>query len=116
MSHGTREKPVRVVPPDLESWPTIGQGHFANLKVDTGEVRIWHSRMTLADGETEPIQIEELQDGSWVSVCPHDYIIELGDTWYRFQGPPRSLVGGVVGECYDHHGPAHAHRRGWFCA
>lgn len=46
--------------------PTINQGHYSDLKIDTGEVRVWASRMMLADGETEPVQIEKLVNGRWV--------------------------------------------------
>jgi hypothetical protein len=48
--------------------PTITQGHTANLKYDDGTIRIWRSRMTIADGELDPIQVEKLVDGSWIDV------------------------------------------------
>lgn len=51
---------------ELERMPTLHSGHFANLKVDTGTLRIWVSRMTIADGELDPIQVERLENGVWI--------------------------------------------------
>lgn len=51
---------------DLQALPTLSQGHTADLKIDTGTLRVWLSRMTIADGELEPVQIERLRDGRWV--------------------------------------------------
>jgi hypothetical protein len=55
-------------PNELHALPTIRQGHFCNLKIETPELRVWASRCSIADGETEPTQIEWLQDRRWVSV------------------------------------------------
>ena len=52
----------------LEDMPTIHSGQYADLKIDTGTKRVWLSRMTAADGETQPVQIERLIDGCWVDV------------------------------------------------
>lgn len=51
---------------EIEAMPTLHSGHFANLKYDDGKIRIWRSRMTIADGELDPIQVERLEDGVWV--------------------------------------------------
>ena len=51
---------------ELTAMPTLRSGHFANLKVDTGEIRIWVSRCSLADGELDPVQVECLEDGCWI--------------------------------------------------
>lgn len=51
---------------ELLAMPTLEQGHFANLKIDTGTLRVWVSRMTIADGELDPVQVERLEDGVWV--------------------------------------------------
>lgn len=51
---------------ELKSKPTICQGHSADLKVDTGTLRIWVSRCTIADGELDPVQVEVLKDGRWI--------------------------------------------------
>jgi len=53
---------------DLTAMPTIHQGQYANLKADTGTMRLWLSRMTAEDGETQPVQIEALIGGRWVDV------------------------------------------------
>jgi len=53
---------------ELAAMPTLHQGHFANLKVDTGEIRIWLSRCTIADGELDPVSVEKLVNGCWVDV------------------------------------------------
>jgi hypothetical protein len=52
--------------------PTISSGHFENLKAE-GEVegvptRWWLSRMTVEDGETNAIHVEQLIDGRWQEV------------------------------------------------
>jgi hypothetical protein len=51
---------------ELRAMPTMHHGQDADLKIDTGSVRVWSSNMTIADGETEPVQVEELTDGKWV--------------------------------------------------
>ena len=56
---------------ELHEMPTLHQGHFGNLKFDDGKVRYWLSRMTKADGEKFPVQVERLQNGNWVTV--HEY-------------------------------------------
>lgn len=56
----------------LKELPTIHSGQYANLKIDTGEMRIWLSRCTEADGETQPVQVERLIDGRWIDVTEED--------------------------------------------
>jgi len=51
---------------ELLAMPTLHSGHFANLKVDTGKIRIWVSRMTMEDGEIDPVQVERFEGGCWV--------------------------------------------------
>jgi hypothetical protein len=53
---------------ELEKLPTIDPGQFANLKVNAGGIRIWLSRMTVRDGEREPIYVEFLENGRWVDI------------------------------------------------
>jgi hypothetical protein len=53
---------------ELRAMPTLHQGYAANLKVDNGTLRIWLSRMSLADGELHPIQVERLVNGRWEDV------------------------------------------------
>lgn len=50
----------------LEDLPTLEEGHMDDLKIDTGKIRIWLSRV---DGS---IAIEELIKGSWDLVKEHD--------------------------------------------
>lgn len=55
---------------ELKRMPTLHQGHYDNLKLDTGTQRVWLSRMTVADGAEADnmVRIEELRDGSWRKV------------------------------------------------
>jgi len=34
----------------IQSMPTIHQGHYDNLKAETTTTRLWLSRLTVADG------------------------------------------------------------------
>ena len=56
----------------LEELPTLHSGQFANLKIETEDRRVWLSRMTAADGETQPVQIERLIEGRWVDVTDEE--------------------------------------------
>ena len=52
----------------LLSKDTIQSGHFSNLKIQTGTVRVWLSRMTVADGAeyNHAVEIEVCdQRGDW---------------------------------------------------
>ncbi len=52
----------------LEAMPTISQGHFDNLKVDTGVRRVWLTRMTAEDGHTGSRRNDEVMfRGNWVA-------------------------------------------------
>ena len=57
-------------PEELAEMPTLSQGHFANLKVDTGQLRYWLSRMTKEDGEKNAVQVEFYNQklGSWKEI------------------------------------------------
>lgn len=59
---------VTLDPDELEALPTLAVGQTADLKVDTGTVRVWLSRCGPEDGETEPVQVERLVDGRWEEV------------------------------------------------
>lgn len=52
---------------DLEDRETIHHGQFDNLKIDTGELRVWLSRMTVADGMPydNQVTVEFLRNGRW---------------------------------------------------
>ena len=56
---------------DLERFPTLRTGHFADLKIDTGTLRVWRSRCTLRDKEREPAYVEFLVNGVWVDIKDH---------------------------------------------
>lgn len=53
---------------ELRKMPTIHVGNDSDLKIETNSVRVWLSRMGPEDGETEPIQVEVLQDGKWCKI------------------------------------------------
>jgi hypothetical protein len=53
-------------PADLEDLPTLATGQAADLKIDTGTVRVWLSRCGPKDGETRPVQVEILRNGRWI--------------------------------------------------
>ena len=53
---------------ELRVMPTLHSGHFSNVKINTGEMRVWVSRCTLADGELQPVQVERLIDGVWTDI------------------------------------------------
>lgn len=80
---------------DISTLPTIRQGHFANLKIETPQVRVWLSRMTLADGEVEPIQVEKLVGGVWVDFHG-DVILRTEFATWCVQWVNRASVGRVA--------------------
>lgn len=55
---------------ELQAMPTIEQGHFDNLKVQTDTTKVWLSRCTVADGEpyNNKVTIEKLVRGAWTDV------------------------------------------------
>lgn len=52
---------------ELIALPTLDQGHFDNLKIQTADTRVWLSRMTKADGAKydNAITVERLIGGVW---------------------------------------------------
>ena len=54
----------------LELQPTLHQGHFDNLKVDENGLRVWLSRMTVADGMpyNNEVTIEQYVNNNWQEV------------------------------------------------
>ena len=52
---------------ELRARPTLSASQFDNLKVDLGEMRVWLSRMTVADGMpyNNQVTVEILLDGRW---------------------------------------------------
>lgn len=57
---------------EIETMPTIRQGHADDLKLELGNTRIWVSRMTREDGMPydNQITIEEYEQrsGAWKAV------------------------------------------------
>ncbi len=60
--------PLYYDPEELEALPTLCVGQADDLKIDTGEERVWLSRMTPADGEVYRVHVERLLDGMWTVV------------------------------------------------
>lgn len=58
---------------ELEAMPTIHNGQFGNLKIEEGSFRLWHSRMTRADGAkfNHAAEIEFFDGNRWEEV--HSY-------------------------------------------
>lgn len=56
----------------LADLPTIRQGQADDLKIETADLRVWRSRMTVADGMAvdNAISVERLINGVWILV--HD--------------------------------------------
>ena len=50
---------------ELEALPTLCVGQADDLKIDTGEERVWLSRCGPEDGEVYQIHHETLLDGRW---------------------------------------------------
>ncbi|GGG06267.1 hypothetical protein GCM10010912_58600 [Paenibacillus albidus] len=52
---------------DLKALPTLQQSHTDELKLDTGNDRIWLSRMTVADGMAynNQVTVEVYTNGKW---------------------------------------------------
>ena len=59
-------------PEDLERMPTLSEGHAHDLKAEEKvrgkPTRFWLSRMTVEDGETAAVDVEQLNDGRWETV------------------------------------------------
>lgn len=55
---------------ELESMPTLSVGQADDLKVDTGDNRVWLARTTVADGEpyNNKVTVEQYINGRWVEV------------------------------------------------
>ena len=51
----------------LEDLPTINDGQFDDLKIEEPDVRVWLSRMTVADGAPydNQVTVEKLVNGAW---------------------------------------------------
>lgn len=61
---------MRYTKEELKAMPTIHSGQYDNLKIETPTMRVWLSRMTVADGMpyNNQVTVEKLIDGCWVTV------------------------------------------------
>ncbi len=79
-------KPVELLPgwEALTALDSLHSGQVHELRIDTGDFRVWTSRCTLADGEPyeHTVHVERLDDGRWIDLGHYD-----GDA------PPRGLPG-----------------------
>jgi hypothetical protein len=59
---------------ELEKLPTLSVGQADDLKVDTGNIRIWLSRCGIADGAPykNQVTIEKLTDGRWETLDTYE--------------------------------------------
>ena len=70
----------------LEEMETIDESHTCDLKIDTGDARLWLSRCSAADGEpydyTAYIEVRN-EDGRWIDIDCYDakYPPESGTGW-----------------------------------
>ena len=55
---------------ELQQMKTIEQGPTDNLKIKTGDIKIWLSRMTVEDGMpyNNMVTVEKLIDGKWETI------------------------------------------------
>lgn len=58
----------------LEEMKTLHEGRYDNLKIDTGPMRVWLSRMTIEDGMpyNNKVTIEVFENGRWVIVDEYE--------------------------------------------
>lgn len=70
------EKRMKYTLSELQNMPTISQGYFDNLKIETSTIKVWLSRMTTADGAeyNNGVTIEKLVKGVWETVDEYQAI------------------------------------------
>lgn len=58
----------------LESKPTLEQGHFDDLKARKDNVKVWLSRMTIADGMpyNNQVTIERYTGDRWETIDQYE--------------------------------------------
>jgi hypothetical protein len=63
-------KDKRYTAKELEVLPTLSVGQTDDLKIDTGDTRIWLARTKIEDGEpyNNRVTVEKLIGGNWVAV------------------------------------------------
>lgn len=62
--------PRRFTLAEIEAMPTLRQGHYDNLKIDTGNIHVWLSRVGVKDGMpyNNQVTVHSLTDGIWKPV------------------------------------------------
>jgi hypothetical protein len=66
--------PRRFTLEEIRAMPTLQQGQYDNLKIDTGNLRVWLSRLTIEDGQlyNNQVMVQTLGDmddqGIWRTV------------------------------------------------
>jgi hypothetical protein len=59
---------------DLETMPTISEGHTADLKIETEDERVWLERVGVSDGEwcNDKVTVEFLLNGRWCTIVEYE--------------------------------------------
>lgn len=59
---------------DLQKLPTLAVGQADNLKIDTGNVRVWLSRCTVDDGQPydNQVTVETFTGKRWVALYHYE--------------------------------------------
>ena len=59
---------------ELEEMLTLASSQADNLKIDTGTIRVWLSRCTIADGEphNNKVSVEYLEGGGWKTIRTYE--------------------------------------------
>lgn len=58
---------------ELEKLPTLSKGQADDLKIDTGNTRVWLSRLTVEDGMpyNNQVTVEVKKNGHWITSQTH---------------------------------------------
>jgi hypothetical protein len=58
---------------ELEALPTLAEGQADDLKIETGEYRVWLARTGVEDGEPfdNKVTIEADFDGTWQTIATY---------------------------------------------
>ena len=77
---------------ELDAMSTLGVGQFSNRKIDTGQIRVWLSRMTQLDGarfnHAVEVEIYYPPDGNWINLAEypsHPDDPDYGDIFWGYQ-------------------------------
>jgi len=77
---------------DIDDMPTLCVSQTCDLKIDTGDARLWQARTTLEDGEPfrNTIYVELEDNGRWIDAGYYDGDNPpdggAGWTWHMFSG------------------------------